>query len=88
MSYSSTARLVAMSSFDACIGAGLRYDAVLAEVRLTAETRFDPQSGPAAATWAVRSAPRPGRAAAPGALRTTWSVAPRTKRMSLDGLRD
>jgi hypothetical protein len=78
----------ASSSLDASIGAALRHDAVLADARPTAETRFDPQNGPAAMAWTVRATSRPGRAAASRGLPTRWSVAPRSQRMSLDGARD
>jgi hypothetical protein len=78
----------AWSSLDASTSAALRHDAVLADARPTADTRFDPQSGPAAMAWAVRATSRPGRAAASRGLPTRWSVAPRSKRMSLDGARD
>lgn len=76
MSYSSTAGLGALSSLDASIGAALRRDAVLAEDRLTAETRFDPQSGPRAAAWTARATSRLGRAAASRRLPTPEPVAP------------
>ena len=88
MSCSSTAGLEPLSSLDASTSAALRYDAVLADARLTAGTRFDPQTGPAAVAWAVRATSRLGRAAASRGLPTRWSVAPRSKRMWLDGVRD
>jgi hypothetical protein len=78
----------ALSSLDASIGAALRHAEVLADDRLTAETRFDPQSGPAAAAWAKRATSRLGRAAASRGLPTPGSVAPGGKRMSLDGVGD
>jgi hypothetical protein len=49
MSYSRTAGRRAWSSLDASIGAAPRHAAARAADRLTAETRFDPQSEPAAA---------------------------------------
>lgn len=80
MSYSSTAGLGALSSLDASIGAALRHDAVLADDRLTAETRFDPQSGPAAAAWPARATSRPGGAAASRGRLAAESVTPRETR--------
>jgi hypothetical protein len=64
MSHSSLSAQWVLSSLDASVGATLGHDAVLADDRLTAETRFDPRSGPAAAARAERATSRLGRAAA------------------------
>lgn len=83
MSHSVTPARGALRSRDASIGATLRHDAVLADGELTAETRFDPQSGPAAAAWAERATSWLGRATASQGLpspasaprRREWTVA-------------
>jgi hypothetical protein len=65
----------ALSSLHVSVGAAVRPAALLADDRLTAETRFDPQSGPAAATWAARATSRLGRAAASRGLPNPGSIA-------------
>ena len=75
MSYSRTAGSGAWSSLDALIGAAPRH----AADRLTAETRSDPPSEPAAAASAARATLRPGRAAASRGRPTSKSVTPRER---------
>lgn len=81
MSHGSMARRAAGSSPDASIGARPRLTAARADNRLAAETRFDPQSGLAAAASAERATSRLGRAAAsrgrptPGSLTRAESQA-------------
>lgn len=67
------------SSLHASIGAPLRHDAIVADERLDAETRFDPQRGPAAAARAERATSRLGRAAASQRIPTPCSAAPRSE---------
>ncbi len=59
---------------DASIGVVSRLDVVPANDQLTAETRLDPQSGPAAAASAERATSRLGRAAASRGLPTSGAV--------------
>lgn len=80
MSYSNTAERRAWSSHDASVDALLRHDASRADDRLTAETRFDPHSEPAAAASAARATSRPGRAAASRGRASSESVTPRERR--------
>ena len=74
MSHGITAGRSARSSLDASIGAAPRHTPARADGRLTAETRFDPQSKPAAAASAERATSRLGRAAASRGWPTPKSV--------------
>ena len=74
MSHGITAERSAWSSLGASTGAVPRHTAARADGRLTAETRFDPQSEPAALASAERATSRLGRAAASRGWPTRESV--------------